>query len=79
MGKEKEMHLVLGEVTRKLHNFIASAKTYIDHTRAVIRDWYAGTDFLKEYNKEIEHRFVGNPLTGFIEVCVITYCTIDYR
>jgi hypothetical protein len=65
--KQEDMLLVKRELIRMLHNFIASAKTLVDHTRAVIEDWYSDTKFLEEYESEVQQRFVGNPVTGFIE------------
>ena len=67
MGKEKELNFVMSEIIRLFHNFVASAITYVDHTRAVMRDWYENTDFLKEYQSEIDRRFVNNTITMFIE------------
>ena len=66
-GKEREMQTVLQELTRLLHNFTASAKTLIDHTRALIFSWYHDHEFLTEYQDEINRRFKGNELAVFIE------------
>ena len=64
---QNEMELVTNELMRRFHNFLASAKMLVDHTRTVIREHYSNTPFMNEYNKEVESRFIGNPLTGFIE------------
>ncbi len=61
------MILILREITRLLHNLVASAKSLVDHTRRFINAWYSGTDFLEEYQQEVEKRFVGNPVAGFVE------------
>jgi hypothetical protein len=65
VGKEKEFSLVTDEIIRLLHNMAASAMTYIEHVRAVLRDWYKGTDFLKEYESEVAERFTENIITRF--------------
>lgn len=66
-SKIPEMVIVIRELTRLLHNFLASAKTLVEHTRALVDDWYKGTEFAEEYQKEIQKRFIGNPITGFVE------------
>jgi hypothetical protein len=65
--KPQEMTRILGEMIRMLHNLIASAKTLVEHTRILIKDWYPDSEFLREYNAEIRKRFVGNSLIGFVE------------
>jgi len=63
----KESQLILYHMVRLLHNYLASAKTLVEHTRTVIRDWYKGSEFLKEYKEEVTRRFNNNPLSAFIE------------
>ena len=55
------------EVVRRLLNYVLSAKALIDYTRNSIKTWYSGTDFERNYQKEIESRFVNNELAGFFE------------
>jgi len=62
-----ELDIVINEVIRLLHNFLASAKSLVEHTRIVISDWYQETEFLKEYETQVASRFVNNPIIGFIE------------
>ncbi|MBN8583027.1 MAG: hypothetical protein J0L96_20345 [Anaerolineae bacterium] len=62
-----KLDIVINEVIRLFHNYLASAKTLVDHTRIVIREWYKDTAFIDEYNKEINLRFENNPLAGFVE------------
>ena len=61
------MMAVMRELIRLLHNFIASAKMLVDHTRAIIDDCYSDTAFIEEYKSEVQKRFVNNPVVGFIE------------
>jgi len=62
-----QLEIAINEILRLLHNFLASAKSLIDQTRVVIRNWYKDTEFLKEYKAQVHSRFVNNSLTGFIE------------
>lgn len=63
----EESETILRHVVRMLHNFVAAAKSLVDHTRSVIREGYRGTEFYDEYNNQIKIRFSNNPLTAFIE------------
>jgi hypothetical protein len=67
MWKSGEVNSIMYELTRLLHNFLASAKMLVDHTRHVMRDWYSGTSLYDEYQSEIEKRFATNRLSAFIE------------
>ncbi len=62
-----KLDIVINEVLRLFQNYLASAKSLVDQIRVVIREWYKGTDFLKEYQDQIDSRFKNNPLAGFIE------------
>ena len=62
-----QLDIVINELLRLFHNYLASAKSLVDQTRVVVPAWYKDHDFLKEYNDQIASRFAGNPLTGFIE------------
>jgi len=55
------------EVTRLLHNFVAAAKSLVEHTRNHMRAKYAGTDFKKEYQARIDQNFTRDPLVQFVE------------
>jgi len=67
IGKEDLLAQNLKEVIRLLHNYVAGAKTLVDHTRNLINKYYSDSPFLKEYKAEVEKRFVTNPLAGFVE------------
>lgn len=54
-------------VTRLLHNFIASAKTLIDHTRTHMHSLYEGHPFLEEYEARVEARFASSPVQRFVQ------------
>lgn len=57
----------LVELVRLFQNYLSSAKSLVEQTNVVIREWYKGTDFLKEYQYQIDSRFRGNSLIRFIE------------
>ncbi len=65
-----ELGRFLVEVTRLLHNYVASAMTLVDHTRILVRELYNGSEFSEfnnEYNAEIESKFQLNPLHQFVQ------------
>ena len=45
------------EISRLLHNFLASAKTLIDHTRIFINKFYSGTRIFKIYSGKVKEEF----------------------
>lgn len=55
------------EVMRLFHNFLASAKTLIDHTRVFVEDHYAETAFKRAYDQKIKTEFASDPLMKFIQ------------
>ena len=67
LSDNRESQIILYHMVRFVHNYLAAAKTLIDHTRTMINDWYKHTDFLGEYKEQIKTRFTNNELAGFIE------------
>ena len=67
MWRSSEVNSIMYELTRLFHNFLASAKMLVEHTRHVMRDWYSDSNLFGEYQREINERFVANELSGFIE------------
>jgi len=57
----------LVEVTRTLHNFVASALTLVDTTRVVYRDLYEPDNLLPEYQGEIDTRFIKDRTAHFVK------------
>ena len=64
---QNESQLILYHMVRLVHNYLASAKTLVDHTRTIISDRYRQTDFFVEYKEQVKARFANNLLVGFIE------------
>jgi hypothetical protein len=57
----------MGEVLYLLHNYVAAAKSLVDHSRRVYRKLYEPTGLLPSYQSEITERFATDPLSQFIE------------
>lgn len=57
----------LTEITRLLHNYLASAKTLVDHTRKFFQDEYQGTNFENDYNNKISYLFINSTTSKFIQ------------
>ncbi|SES79893.1 hypothetical protein SAMN05421676_101481 [Salinibacillus kushneri] len=55
------------EITRLLHNFLAAAKTLVDHTRVFYNEEYKGTEFEKDYNSKIKGNFIDIPISKFVQ------------
>lgn len=54
------------EVIRLFHNYLASAKSLVEHTRIFAREMYFNTEFWDEYCKKISQQFDNSPLSHFI-------------
>jgi hypothetical protein len=52
---------------RCLHNFLAAAKSLIDHTRAFVNFHYQKHSFSKLYQGEVERNFASDPLSSFVQ------------
>jgi hypothetical protein len=65
--KRHLLHAYQREITRFLHNYIASALSLTDHTRNHYRDLYSDNNRFPDYQDEINKRFVNNPLAVFIK------------
>jgi hypothetical protein len=61
-----EFDFILMEIRRRLHNYLASAKTSVDQTRVMMRDAYKDHPFLTEYQSEVDRRFKDSSLAAFI-------------
>lgn len=55
------------EITRLLHNFLASSKSSFVCIDWLVKAHYGESQFAADYFKEERDRFRGNPLAGFIE------------
>jgi hypothetical protein len=66
VGSRWLAHEAMLEVMCLLHNFVAAAKSLIDHSRAVYRDLYEPCGAISQYQSEVDRRFVDDPLSTFI-------------
>jgi hypothetical protein len=63
---EEPLHAFLYELTRRLHNFLASAKTLMDNTRAfVIHAYGKDSELFKEYVDAIRRSVDKSPVCRF--------------
>lgn len=67
LNNRQKLNIVIIEILRLFQNYLSSAKSLVDQTRANIKTWYGESAFWKEYDREIKVRFVKNPTAGFIE------------
>lgn len=55
------------DLNRHFHNYLAAAKSLIDHTRVFMKSYYMDTPFKSEFDKKIKNEFADNPLSRFIQ------------
>jgi hypothetical protein len=55
------------EVTRFLHNFVAAAKSLVDHTRRLYKKLYADNKKFPDYQNRVNKDFAHDPLSQFVQ------------
>jgi hypothetical protein len=55
------------EVVRRVHNFVASALTLVEHTRIFMRENYCSTPVLDRYQAKIDADLANDPLARFVQ------------
>jgi ribosomal 50S subunit-recycling heat shock protein len=55
------------EIVRFLHNFLASAKSLVDHTRVLYNKLYATSGKFIEYQDRVKLDFANDPLSSFVQ------------
>jgi len=65
-GQQKQLRKHQLEITRCLHNFLASAYSLIDNTRKQTKS-LGDASFQNEYNKKVEELFKNNTISIFIK------------
>lgn len=63
----QEFHNFQLNVLRQFHNYLASAKTLVDHTRKLVDDIYINTEFGDEYEVKKREQFADKPLINFVQ------------
>ncbi len=61
------------QVVRYLHNFVAAAKSLVDHSRRFYQDNYQSTGQFADYKTELKVKFAENPLAQFVN-CLRQFC-----
>ena len=49
-----------------MHNYLASAKSLVDHTRGYIKKWHEKDDFGRKYQEKVKLSFAENPTSKMI-------------
>lgn len=65
--KMENVDALIAETKRLLHNFLASAKSLVDHTRVIVKRLYEGHVFLDEYESKMNQDLAQNPVQKFIQ------------
>jgi len=65
VSNRPKLDLFQTSIVRMLQNYVASAKSLVDHTRKFVRTYYTGTDFEKNYKEKVAQIF-HNPFCAFI-------------
>ncbi len=60
--RRDDLRLIIGEVLTYVHNYLASARTLVEHTRIMVRANYDGGPLLAEYQQRIEADLAHDPL-----------------
>lgn len=59
-------HQSRADVLRHLHNFLASAKSLVEHTRNFITSTYAETSLLHDYHREVREKLAPSGVLHFV-------------
>jgi hypothetical protein len=71
--KRPELQFFQLQIVRLLHNFVASAKSLVDHSRRFYQDNYKSNGQFKDYEEQVKIQFAENPLAQFVN-CFRQYC-----
>ncbi len=61
-----QLQIVEGDIIRKLHNFVASAQSLIDHVRRLHGKLYATSGRFPDYQPRVDRDFASDPLSQFV-------------
>jgi len=65
--QRENLERLIDETSRLFHNFLASAKSLVDHTRVIANRLYFNQEFKKEYDKKIAGELANNPVQKFVQ------------
>jgi hypothetical protein len=66
VSRQEQLDHVFEEVLRLLHNFVAAARSLVDHTRVLYQELYEEKGLFPEYKEEVGRRFVKNAIVQFV-------------
>jgi hypothetical protein len=55
------------EIIRYFHNYLAGAKSLVDHTRIFIKEYYRNSQISHEYESRVKAEFASDPFTQFVQ------------
>lgn len=62
----KEAEEINSEIIRLFHNYLASAKSLIDHTRTYVEQWHAGDEFGLSYQVQVKSSFIESNISRMV-------------
>ncbi len=68
-----KLDILLDEIIRMTHNFVASAMSLVDHTRIFYKKSYEKNDRFPDYQAKIDDTFTNDNLVQFVH-CLRQYC-----
>lgn len=66
-SNRNELDRFMDEVIRLLHNFLAGAKTLVDHTRVFKNEMYKGKNFERVYQEKLQRDLSNSPIVSFVQ------------
>jgi hypothetical protein len=67
VSRRNELKELLKESARLLHNYLAAAKSLVEHTRVFVNEYYSNSGFSKEYKNKIEKAFAKSEISHFVQ------------
>jgi disulfide oxidoreductase YuzD len=65
--QRENLELLIDESSRLFHNFLASAKSLVDHTRVIVDRLYLNHEFRNEYQRKLDQEIANNPVQKFVQ------------
>lgn len=65
--QRENLERLIDETSRLFHNFLASAQSFVDHTRNIVNRLYSNQEFRKEYQEKIDRDITNNPVRRFVQ------------
>jgi len=62
-----QLHAVLREILRLLHNFVAATMSLVEHTRNLYKEMYRPRGLFRDYQDRVKRDFAHDPLCQFVQ------------